>query len=297
MKVFGVALLAVLTATLHSQPAEPAAASKAATVMVVGVTHDYSVMGGGISSGRTMAHGEVGVEPIAWLTASGKWLEIRCKDGRPEECKRFDREYLSKPHSYSVVSADGMGATVHVERMSLDDECFGFGGPGTFTGGVVRYATVAADTPDMFTNGNPARRLVGEGAERVRKALAIAVGDKLDSTEELRVYSVSLEGQALLVVQRAYQDYASKPEFGPDRHRNLDFIFAIGKMDKGRFQLLSWKENTGDENEQILGVIHLKSGREFLVNTISDPEGYHFRIYGINDSKLALVFEGGGGGC
>jgi hypothetical protein len=51
------------------------------------------------------------------------------------------------------------------------------------------------------------------------------------------------------------------------------------------------------ENEQILGLIHLKTSRDFLVDTISHPEGDFFRIYEVREGKLALIFEGGGGGC
>lgn len=68
-------------------------------------------------------------------------------------------------------------------------------------------------------------------------------------------------------------------------------------MNQGKFHLLFWKENTIDENEQILGLVHLKNGRDYLVNTVSDPETQFFRIYGIRNGKLTLVFSGAGGGC
>lgn len=69
-------------------------------------------------------------------------------------------------------------------------------------------------------------------------------------------------------------------------------------MKQGQFHLLAWQNETNsDENEQILGVIHLTSGRDFLVNTVSDPESQYFRIYGIRDGQLKLIFKGGGGGC
>jgi hypothetical protein len=252
-------------------------------------------MGGGISSGRPMKPGTVGVGPIAWITATGDWKKIRCDEDQPAKCKDFDREYLSKPHTYTVVSADGKGASVHVERMTLDDECFGYGGPGTFSGGPIRYAAVATESTNIFANGDAAQSLAEQEAEPVRKALAAVVGNKLDSMKDLRVYSIRMEGQSLLVIQRAFQDYVDKPSYDP--HKEVYEIFAIGKMDQGRFHLLIWKENTVDENEQILGFIHLKNRRDFLVNTISHPEGDFFRIYGIREGKLALIFEGGGGGC
>jgi hypothetical protein len=271
--------------------------SEATDVMVVGVAHDASVMGGGISSSNFEAPGKAGVQPIAWLSPSGGWKKILCDESHSSECKDFDREYLSRPHTYTVVSADGKGAIVHIEKMALDDECFGIGGQGTFSGVPIRYAAVAAESTNLFATGDAARRLAEQEAEPVRKALAAAIGIKLDSTKELRVYSIEMEGQSLFVIQRAFQDFASKPNYKPNGSPNFDLIFAIGTMNDGRFHLLHWKENTVDDNEQILGLIHLKNGRDFLVNTTSDPEGDSFRIYGIRNGILALIFEGGGGSC
>jgi hypothetical protein len=68
-------------------------------------------------------------------------------------------------------------------------------------------------------------------------------------------------------------------------------------MQKHHFHLDFWKKNTVDESEQILGIIHLKSGRDFLLTTVSDPESHFFRIYGIRDGHLTLVFSGGGSSC
>jgi len=181
--------------------------------------------------------------------------------------------------------------------MSLDDECFGFGGDGTFPAGAIRNAAVAAETRDLFIDGPAARRVPESEAATVRAAFARRIGSKLDSMKELRVYAVNLEGHNLIAIQRSFQDYADKPQFKAPNSRQFDFIFAIGEMANGKFRLLHWKENTGDDNEQILGLIHMKNGRDFLVNADSDPETYRFRIYGFRNGKLALVFDGGGGGC
>jgi hypothetical protein len=297
MKHLWIGLFSVISTVLYSQAPTSAPSREANDVMVVGVAHDSSVMGGGISSSNLLAPGKASVQPIGWLTPAGEWKRIRCDPNQPKECKRFDREYLSKPHSYTVVSADGKGAAVQVERMTLDDECFGYGGQGIFAGGKIRYAAVAAESTEIFSSGSSAKRLPDQDAEPIRKALAAKVENKLDSTKELRVYSIELEGRSFVLIQRAYQDFASKPSYKPNGSPNFNFILAIGTMHDGRFQLLHWKENTGDDNEQILGLIHLKNGRDFLVNTTSDPEGYLFRVYGIRGGKLALIFEGGGGGC
>jgi hypothetical protein len=291
----------ILSAMLAAQSASPVSTPEAGNVMIVGVAHDSSVMGGGISSSNYLPKGKVYVEPIAFVTPDGEWRKLSCDDvrssGYSKACKKFDRDYLSKPHDYAVVSADGLGAIVHVNRMSLDHECFGIYGHGTFTGADIRYAAVASESGDIFTTAPPASRLPEAEAEPVRKAFAAAVGDKLDTTDELRVYAVKLEGQSLLVIQRAFQQYADKPEYRSPGGPRLDFIFAVGRMEDEKFHLLFSKENAEDENEQILGLVHLKSGRDFLVNTESEPEGDQFRIYGIQNGRFVLIFKGGGGEC
>jgi hypothetical protein len=278
-----------------AQAPKPADSAYGKNIMIVAVSHDNSVLAGGIGSGGALPSGKAAVEPLAWLSPSGEWKKILCDYNRPKECEKFDREYLKKPHTYTVVSADGRGAAVRVKEMALDDECFGYGGKGTFSGNSIFYAAVAAESSESFISGKPARRLAEPQAGPIRKALAESVGGKLVSTKDMRVYSVQLENRELFVVQRAFQNYAEVPDIGPQEP--TPFIFAIGSMRQGHFHLLFWKENTVDESEQILGLIHLKSGRDFLVNTVSDPESQFFRIYGIRDGKLSLIFFGGGGGC
>lgn len=267
-------------------------------VMVVAVSHDDSVLVGGIGTGRLLPGNTVDVSPLAWISPSGEWKSIACDEDHPAECRRFEDDYLRKPHVYTVVGADGWGARVRVEKMSLDHECFGYGGRGTFAGAPVRYATVAASSESIFTPGEPARRLAGEEAEIVRRAFAEAAGKKLDSTKELRVYAIQLEGKRFLAIERSFQNYGNKPEYSSNNSAPLNQVFAIGSMIGTQFKILSWQNQVDyDEDEQILGLIGLRSGRDFLVNTVSDPETQSFRIYGIQDGKLALVYKGGGGGC
>ena len=266
-------------------------------VMIVAVAHDNSVIGGGISSSNFLPPGIAGVEPIAWITAGGNWVRLDCTDAKPDLCKKFDRAYLSRPHDYSVVSADGYGTAVRVQKMELDHECFGMGGRGGFRAGAIRSAAVAAETAALFTDGVSAHRLPDPEAAPVRKALAEAVGGKLDTTEELRVYAVSLDGRDLFVFQRAFQDWASKPEYAPPASPEFEMVFAIGSMDAGKLRILHWKDNTSDDNEQILGIIHMRVGHDFLISASSDPESNEYRVYGYRGSKLMIIFRGGGGGC
>ncbi|HEY6447324.1 MAG TPA: hypothetical protein VIY53_12760 [Acidobacteriaceae bacterium] len=274
-----------------------APASQEPAVMVVSVAHDSSAGTGGIGTALPLGLGVANVQPIAWVTPAGEWIKIRCTVIRPDDCKDFDSNYLSKPHQYEVISADGVGAAVEVPKMSLDDECFGYGGEGGFAGKRIRFAAVAAENSSIFTSGQPARRVAEADAQIIRQALANALGSKLDSQRELRVYAMNLEGHSMVVVQRAFEDYADKPDYQGSNAVQLHLIFAIGSMRDGRFHLLHWKENLEDEDEQILGLIHLKSGHDFLVTAISEPESNYYRIYGIRDGKLAMVFQGGGGTC
>ncbi len=184
-------------------------------VMVVAVAHDSSVIGGGIGSSNFLPPGIAIVEPIAWINPKGSWIPLECTDGKPGICKRFDRTYLSQPHDYSVISGDGKGTAIHVQRMELDQECFGMSGRGRFSAGAIRSAAVAAEAADLFSIGPSAHRLPESDAAPIRKALAQTVGSKLDTTKELRVYGVNLDGHDLLIFQRAYQDWASKPDYAP----------------------------------------------------------------------------------
>jgi len=110
-------------------------------------------------------------------------------------------------------------------------------------------------------------------------------------TKQLRLFALRLEGQDMFVIQRTFADIATQ-ENGPP-----EFIFAIGTMDQGRFHVLWWKQNTEDEEERLLGTIRLKSGREFLVTVVNDPESQSFRVYGIRDGQLLLIYSGGGSSC
>ena len=168
--------------------------------MVVAASRDGSMTVGGTGFGEQAPTGEVYVKPMAWLTQSGKWKAIPCDEHHPEECVSFDKEYLKQPHTYTVVSADGRGAKVQVKKMSLDSECFGYGGSGTFSGDSISNSAVATSSTEFFATGESARRLADRDAKQVSRAFAAAVGKKLDSIKKLRVYSLRLEGHDLFVV-------------------------------------------------------------------------------------------------
>jgi len=260
-------------------------------VMLVAVSPDGHMSGMG--SGKKTAKGAAFVEPFARLTSSGDWQSLPCfadRDGRRYDenqqaaCSKFGSEYLSKPHTYTVVSADGSGATVSVPPTALN-ECFGYTEKGTYSADIATPA-IAASSIDFFSDSPAPHLLPGAESSPFLKAFAAAVPGGLDSTSHLKVFSLRLEGQDLTLMQGSYVNSGE-----------TKLVFAIGKMDQGRFQILHRKENVGDEDEDVLGTVHLTSGRDFLITTVTDAEGQWFRVYGIRQGKLVRVYSGGGSSC
>lgn len=282
-------LLCVAFATaLAQQPVSTP--SQDADVMLAAVSRDQFMFIGGIGSGKWTGRGTVVVEPLASLTQSGEWKSLPCNPSNQKNCVKFAHEYLNKPHAYTVISADGRGATIHAAPTTLN-ECYGFSGTGTYSGAGLAKSAIAANSGEFFADSTPPRNLDKEESAASRKALARLVPKRLHSTKQLRISALRLEGQDMLIVQRAFVDMAT-PENGPP-----EFIFAIGTIDQGRFHILHWKQNTEDEEERLLGTIRLKSGREFLITVVRDPESQSFRVYGIRDGHLTQVYSGGGSSC
>ena len=279
--------ISVMASSQHSVPTPV----QDSGVMLAAVSRDVRVFR--MSLGVDTAKGPVYVEPLARLTPSGEWRSLPCfadTDGKhylnPNACSEFEQEYLSKPHTYTVVSAEGRGATIDAAPTALS-ECFGYTGTGTYSGAEIRMSAIAASSIDFFSDSPPPQLLHGAAATPVLKAFAAVVPGGLDSSLNLKIFSLRLEGQDLVLVQRSYAEPAGK---------SLKLIFAIGEVDQGQF-LLHWKQNTGDEDEVMLGTIHLTNGRDFLITTVSDPEGQWFRVYGIRQGKLAMIYSGGGSSC
>jgi len=276
----------VLALSVSAQQMQQADSS----VMIMAVSRDLYGFSGGIGPGRRGKPGTLDTEAVARVTGSGEWQALPCKSGTGEGCKRFAREYLAKRHTYTVISADGMGATVNSAPVSLS-ECYGYSGPGTYMGAVISNSAIAASSADLFESGVALGRVTPSEVPAIRKALRPLIPKQLDSIDDLRIMHLQLEGMGLLIVQRAYADNIDPNNF------TRKYIFMIGRIEQGRFHVLHRKQNVDDENQQVLGTIRMKNGREFLITTVSDPESQSFRIYGIRDGKLALVFSGGGSSC
>ena len=147
--------ISVMASSRHSVPTR----DQASGVMLAAVSVDARLFR--MSLGVETEKGPVYVEPLARLTPSGEWQRLPCfadTDGkRPADqnaCLEFERGYLSKPHTYTVVSADGRGATIHAAPTALS-ECFGYAGTGTYSGAQIRLSAIAASSADFLSDGPP----------------------------------------------------------------------------------------------------------------------------------------------
>jgi hypothetical protein len=235
-------LLLVFTLAALAQQSSPTPAQEA-KAMLVGVSRDDSMFKGGIGSSKWTGKGMVVVEPLAQITPSGKWVSLPCNSRRTRPCTEFADMYLGKAHTYKVVSADGNGATIQAAPVKLS-ECFGYDGVGTYAGVTISESAIAASSTDFFADGGSPQPLDEKAAAPIRKALALLVPKKLDSIANLRLFSLEIEGQKLILVQRAFADFAGVPE-----HEGLGLIFAIGTFHQGNFSVIRWKQNTEDEQE------------------------------------------------
>jgi len=260
--------------------------------MLAAVSRDAYTLGAG-SPGKETANGEVFVEPVARITPSGDWQALPCfadRDGRhyanqQTACSQFEEDYVKKPHTYTVVSAEGRGATINAAPATLTD-CWGYTATGTYSGADINSFAIAASSTDFFSD-SPAPQLLPEPeAKLVIQTLAAAVPGRLGPTSRLQVFSLRLEGQDFALVQTSYVESSS-----------TRLIFAVGEIDQGRFRILHWKNNVDDEHEVMLATVHLTNGRDFLITTVTDPEGQWFRVYGIRQGKLVRVYSGGGSSC
>jgi hypothetical protein len=265
--------------------------SRVDSTMIAAVSRNAAMFAGGVGPGERTGRGTIAIEPIAQLTSSGEWVRLPCDARHPNGCRKFGRTYLSKKHQYTVVSGDGYGATVHAAPATLS-ECFSYVGPRTYAGANIKQSAIAASSTDLFSD-SPLLHHVGIAESKpALQALQAFVPKSLDSVAHLQLFSVQLDGQDVVVVQRTFSDIAGKDE-------SLNLTFVIGVVEKGRFRILRgrWNPNHGDEDEQVLGTIRLKSGGDFLITSVSDPESQWFRIYGIRGGKVTLVYCGGGSSC
>src|SRR5258708_36325366 len=108
------------------------ARSQDSAIRLAAVSRHRGMLSGGIFSGKLTAKGTAALEPLAWLTPSGEWRSLPCDATNQSGCRKFERDYLSKPHAYTVVSADGRGATISAAPVTLGD-CIEHTGTDTYS--------------------------------------------------------------------------------------------------------------------------------------------------------------------
>ena len=185
-------------------------------VTLAAVSRDESLLRGGIGPSKWTRTGSIAEEPLALVTESGEWTSLPCTAKTPENCLKFERDYLSKPHVYTVVSADGKGATVHSNTTTLS-ECFDYSGIANYSGAAITHSAIAASSPAMFGASVPPRPVSNQKALAIRTLLEPEVAaKKLDSTNGIKVLSVKLEEKEFYIVQRAFGDASDRGKPRPD---------------------------------------------------------------------------------
>jgi hypothetical protein len=278
--------------------AQAPAATAVPGVLLTAVSRDDAVLAGGISTGIRSPEGVATIEPIAWLTPDGFWQDLPCSyhwvtDADIARCRAFAASYLSRSHQYTIVSADGYGATIQAPPTKLT-HCNAYNVKGLYSGAKLRRTALAVSNPAAFAPAQPLLPIEGTAYQRILHAFVAAAPVHLDTLSGIRLYLLQAGGHRLIVVERSFTDYASAT---PSVVPNVKFVFAIGHIVQGRFHILFWKTNTQEENEQLLGAIHLKNGGDFLVTSINSSEAQFFRIYALRNGSVQMVFSGGGSSC
>lgn len=267
-------------------------------IVITAVSRDGAVLSGGISTGIRTLDGVADMEQIARLTTSGVWEELPCNyhwltDADIARCRAFAASYLSEPHQYTIVSADGYGATVQSSPSRLN-RCYGITSQGIYYGQPLERTALAASDPSAFETGRPLTPMQGAAFQQALTAFAAAAPVHLNTLAGIRLYQVAWGGRHLVVVERSFTDFSSA---NPSVIPNVKLLFAIGEMEQGRFRVLFWKRDTEDDNEQVLGAVVLKGGKEFLITSVNSPEAQFFRIYALDGGRVQVVFSGGGSSC
>jgi hypothetical protein len=294
--------LVLALAAFASMPAF--AAPQASTVapqsgiMLAAVSRDGSVLTGGISTGIRTPQGIADVEQIAWITPSGLWQDLPCNyhwvtEADIARCRSFGDSYLGQFHSYTVISADGYGGHVQSTPARLTS-CASFTTRGIYSGKPIERTAIASSDPSAFLPSQPVNPVSGLHYQQILAAFAAASPIRLNTLAGIRLYRTQWNGKNIILVERSFTDFSSA---NPTVVPNIRLLFAVGEFIQGKFHILFWKQNTVDDNEQVLGTITLKSGKEFLITSVNDPEAQFFRVYAMRNGKIEMIFSGGGSSC
>src|ERR1035437_5091220 len=185
-------LILATSITVSAQELAPTS-TQVGDVMLLGVSRNDSMFKGGISSAKWTGKGTIAVEPLARLTSSGQWKSLPCDSKSTDACIKFAHDYLNKMHTYTIVSADGNGASVQTSPVALS-ECYGYDGVGTYSGATIAASAIAASSPEFFASSGSLQPIDKGGAAPILKALSALIPKKLDSESHLRLFSLQLAG-------------------------------------------------------------------------------------------------------
>lgn len=294
MKRFVTAVLATLCFAIRLpafSQSHPVPKTDEPIARLLAVAKDWAPIAGNVGGWPTASSPRVPVEFLAVVTVSGSWFDPTrmCAYDNASGCNDFLREYVNQSTDYTVITEPGWGISVHVSRVPKIGDCYGFSSEGLLSASEIGETAIASDVPGFFAVA-PAWEVASPSQINIaRKGLLRLGAQKIKSFDSVKVLAIRLEGNLYYVAERHSEG---------DQERGI--VFAIGKISHGQFELLRWNPNGGEDGdtvESVLGVIRLKSGREFLITTESDPEGQRFYAYGIKDGRLQIVFQGGGSSC
>jgi hypothetical protein len=294
IKTLCFAALLAIPLGLHPQTATSIPSSTSpleSSATLLAVVKDWASEAGYTGGWPSAAPSRVPVELLAVVTASGKWIDptLKCRDEDSTGCRRFLNLYLNRPKDYTVATSPGIGVAIHVAPVTKIGDCFNFSSSGTLNASAIGGSAIASDHPEFF-EASPALQDASSAEITIVRTGLLSLGEKkVRGFEGILVRKVQIEGLAYFIAERR-----------STAHRSLGIVFSIGRIEHGRFELIRWNDEGGEDGdtvESVLGVIGLKSGHEFLVTTESDPEGQRFYAYGIKDGHLQIIFKGGGSSC
>lgn len=178
---------------------------------------------------------------------------------------------------------------MHVRPITKLGDCYDFFSSATLDVKTIGDSALASDNPTWFDT-SPAIEPASAAEIRIVKTGLLQLGpQKVRSSAGLRIRSVRLERNVYYLAERHSTS-----------HHPYGIAFAIGRIVSGKFEILRWNDNGGEDGDTVetaLGAVRLVNGREFLLTMETNPEGRSYYVYGIQQGRLQIVFRGGGSSC
>jgi hypothetical protein len=273
-----------------AQTVSPKTAQPQSTV-IVALTRWKGLFGGGLMDDEypTLPAGQLDMQVIGRLTPSGEWKKMPRNTDNPKLMAGF-KNYIAHTHTYTVVSAENHGEQIH-SKPARWGECEDYSMDGVYVGQEFSKTAIAADAGDALVATPPLHRLTGKEVLAAQTALKALPKHKLHHVQRLELFSVVIGDRSFLILARGYQP-------GHPDYDQYTALFAIGELINGAFHSVIWDNaKNNDEQEYPVGVIQDKAGHIYLIDTVTTPETQYFRVYGLRDGKLVVVFNSVPWGC